>query len=369
MASYIQSIGTALPKHRHRQSDLSEHFQAGFDSPTTKRLIRAAFGKSGIEHRFSVLPEFTGGPLYDDSGYAPTDSRMRYYEREAPALALSAATSAFDRVEIDPSEISHLVVVSCTGFTNPGIDLDLVRELGLDNSVERYLIGFMGCYGAFPALRMADQFCRADPQSKVLIVCVELCTLHMQMKDHADAILGNAVFGDGAGAALVTADQPDQSAFKLDWFRSTTLPEGASEMAWSIGNEGFDLVLSSYVPKLIESHISEILAQSGFRPGEIDEWAVHPGGRAILDRFEAATSLPSGSLRASRNVLSAVGNLSSSTILFVLQELLRDAGAGDTIGAVAFGPGLSIETAALTATGSVSVDQAAKTTEDTPLAL
>jgi predicted naringenin-chalcone synthase len=210
----------------------------------------------------------------------------------------------------------------------------------------------MGCYAAFPALRMAAQFCEANADATVLVICLELCTLHMQLKDGTDNILANSLFADGAAAALVSAraPHPGQPAFRLGSFNSTLIPSGESDMAWEIGNEGFNIVLSSYVPDIISSNIGEVLQESllgnGMDLADVQEWAVHPGGRSILDKVEASLALPGQALACSRSVLRDYGNMSSATVLFVLKELQRTAtSARATTCAMAFGPGLTVESA------------------------
>lgn len=248
-----------------------------------------------------------------------------------------------------PSDVTHVIFASCTGFVNPGPDFFLVKDLGLAENVERYIVGFMGCYAAFPCLRMAAQFCRADPEAVVLVVCLELSSMHLKFDHSLDSILGNAVFADGAAAALVSGREPapGDATYILDSFATATVPDSEAEMAWSIGDEGFDLVLSSYVPRLIESEIGNILEGAGIEPGETDRWAVHPGGKSILEKVEQTLELGPGALRESREILRRYGNMSSATILFVLEEMQRRQHQGERIAALAFGPGLTVETAKL----------------------
>jgi predicted naringenin-chalcone synthase len=233
---------------------------------------------------------------------------------------------------------------------NPGPDWNIVTELGLAPTVERYHLGFMGCYAALPALRMARQFCLAQPDAVVLVVSLELCSLHMRTKSDADSILGNALFSDGAAAALVSALPPtgDQPVFALDHFASALAAEGQGDMAWEIGNHGFNLVLSSYVPDVIEANVTRIvnglLAPRGLSPTDVRFWAIHPGGKSILDKVEKSLALEAWQIAPSREVLRDYGNMSSATVLFVLQRLLTLPEAEPcTIATMAFGPGLTIE--------------------------
>ena len=250
------------------------------------------------------------------------------------------------------ADITHVIFVSCTGFVNPGPDYHIIRELGLSENVQRYTLGFMGCYAAFPGLRMAAQFCDADPKAVVLVMCLELCTLHLQISDQPDSILANSLFADGAAAAIVSARKPlpGHPAFEVRDFSTSLVTSGEQDMAWTIGNNGFNMVLSSYVPDIIGSNIRQMLGEGLQRKGmtldDIQEWAVHPGGRAILDRVQDSLGLDADALNASREVLRDYGNMSSATVLFVLKELLESAETETALTcAMAFGPGLTVETA------------------------
>jgi predicted naringenin-chalcone synthase len=250
-----------------------------------------------------------------------------------------------------PEDVSHVVTVSCTGFYNPGPDYYIVRDLGIPFSAQRYHLGFMGCYAALPALRMAAQFCAADPGAVVLVMCLELCSLHVQLRAEEDFLLANSLFSDGAAAAIVSAREPaaEGSAYRIGDFHSALVPSGEQDMAWRIGDHGFDIALSSYVPKVIGSNIREFiepsLARSGLSPADVETWAVHPGGKAIIDQVQARLGLRAEQVAASRETLRNHGNMSSATILFVLRDILRsNAGnAAEKVCAMAFGPGLTVE--------------------------
>ncbi len=155
------------------------------------------------------------------------------------------------------ADVTHIIFASCTGFTNPGPDYHIIRELGLNPGVERYTLGFMGCYAAFPALRMAGQFCEANPRAVVLVVCLELCSLHLQINDQPDSILANSLFADGAAAVVVSSRKPPPEipAYRLQSFASALVTDGEADMAWDIGNEGFNIVLSSYVPEILGARV------------------------------------------------------------------------------------------------------------------
>lgn len=344
--------------------DLAANLQRWMPDPVSVRAGRQLFRRAGIERRHSVVADFVDESSQElfrrDAAGVPqepsTGERNRCFIRHSSRLVVEVAGQALANAEgFTPEDVTHIVTVSCTGFYNPGPDLQIVQQLGLRHSVERYHLGFMGCYAAFPALRMAEQFCAARPEAVVLVVCLELCTLHMHQSAETDSLLANALFADGAAAAVVSARPASgsRSTLALDRFLSALAPEGGGDMAWDIGNEGFNIVLSSYVPDILAANIrpmvEDLLTQGRIGIGDIDLWAVHPGGRAILDRIETTLALRPEQLAASRATLRDFGNMSSVTMLFVLKHLLV---SGETqprrVCAMAFGPGLTVETAILT---------------------
>ncbi|GAA1858391.1 type III polyketide synthase [Microbacterium koreense] len=355
MVPSILSIGTAVPETRLSQDAVRDLFasQPEIDR-RTQRLIRAAFDASAIDFRHTVLPELGGLPrdglrVRAESGMllAPsTGARNDEYRRTAPTLFRDAAAAALSRAQISADKVTHVLTVSCTGFFAPGPDVALVRDLGLDAGVQRAHLGFIGCAAAMPALRLASSIAASDPSAMVLVVAAELCTLHVRCADDPDQIVAASIFADGAAAALVSGD-PDYAAtgrLELDGFETQLLPEGDDAMQWTIGDAGFEMTLTAQVPRLVGAHARSALptiVASG-----IDAWAVHPGGRSILDRVEDALGAPPGALDASRETLRRYGNMSSATVLFVLDALwsrgLEDAAH---IGALAFGPGLTVEAA------------------------
>ena len=364
MKSYIHQIETALPQYSYRQDYARDRMVGWMPGKRNRRLIHGIYDHSGIETRHSVLPDFGPGaePVLfreDENGRIiepTTHARNRYYQQCSRELVVEAGRKALDKSTIfSADEITHVVTVSCTGFYNPGPDLDLIKGLGLPERTERYNLGFMGCYGAFPALRMADQFCRADPNAVVLVVCLELCSLHLQFREEADSLLANSLFADGAAAAILSAHPPaeDCPALAVNSFASALAPEGAGDMAWEIGDRGFDIRLSTYVPNIIAANINgiveNVLKPSPWRKEAIGTWAVHPGGRAILDKIEEGLALAPEQLNDSREILRTCGNMSSATVLFVLQRILNRPGLDEShpVCAMAFGPGLTIETALL----------------------
>jgi len=331
-----------------------------------RRLVRAVYRHSGIDRRHSVLRNYDGegeGAFFrrDAGGMLRgpgTAARNDIFSAESRAMSVALARKVIGNCPwLTPAGVTHVVTVSCTGFYNPGPDYYIVRELGMSDATQRYHLGFMGCYAAFPALRMAAQFCAADPSAVVLVMCLELCSLHLQLNGSEDNLLANSLFADGAGAAIVSAREPEPGApaYRLAGFRSALVPAGEQDMTWRIGDQGFDIALSSYVPRLIGSNIRELigpaLAAGGLSLYDVDMWAVHPGGKSIIDQVQRTLGLSDGQVSTSREVLRRCGNMSSATILFVLEEILkRPSGKGrERVCAVAFGPGLTVEMATLEA--------------------
>lgn len=362
MKALLHSIATATPAFAYPNRILRDRLRGWVPDPALHPLVDRVYARSGIETRHSVLEDFRSGDgelfrtLPDGAASSPgTGERNRVYAREAGKLAVEAARAALHKDgSFKPSDITHVIFVSCTGFANPGPDHRVMRELGLREDVQRYTVGFMGCYAAFPALRMAAQFCEADPEAVALVICLEFCTLHMQSDATPENIVANSLFADGAAAALVSARAPSEGRahFRLESFRSALIPSGEGDMAWEVGDHGFEMRLSAYVPGLIGSNIRGIvdglLSAAGMEPAGVEAWAVHPGGRAILDELEKQMGLGPDDLGVSRGVLRDFGNMSSPTVLFVLARFLeRPSRKETTTCALAFGPGLTVESALL----------------------
>lgn len=345
--AYVNRIATAVPRH-----DVHDTFVRFARSLLPDRRSRALFERmaerSQIGHRWSCLlpspePDLSVDRegFYTRGRFPSTAERMRRYQAEAPRLAQEAVERL--NLENRAREVTHVIVTSCTGYAAPGLDLELVERCGLDPSVERTVVGFMGCYAAISALKLARHIVRSEPRARVLVVSVELCTLHFQETPDLEQVLTFLVFGDGCAAALVTAE-PEGLA--LDRFHAMVAPETADQITWNIGDLGFDMFLSGRVPgaigEALRSGAGRILP--GTTPEAIDLWAVHPGGRSVLDAVEAAFDLAPSSLAASREVLRRYGNMSSATVLFVLEALMRESRPGARGCALAFGPGLTAET-------------------------
>jgi predicted naringenin-chalcone synthase len=345
MTAHIHAIGTAVPDYDFHGAFID--WASGRLQGRDRALFLRMAGRSGIDHRFTVLPHAPGGgtPVEPGGFYggAPpsTAVRMATYARLAPELALTAIRDLAKRTSVDG--ITHLVVASCTGFVAPGIDQIIARRLGLGGKIERTLVGFMGCYAAVAALRVAHHIVRSDADARVLVVTIELSSLHLQETSEIESLLAQLQFADGAAAALVSA-RPRGIA--LDRFFAATLPDSEELIQWVIGDEGFAMTLSGEVP----GRIAQALESPDMRrailgnrlPDEIPTWAVHAGGRSILDAVEHGIGLGAHALAASRETLRRFGNMSSSTLMFALRALMAAPEAIDGI-AVAFGPGLAAE--------------------------
>lgn len=360
MSVWIHHIETAVPQYRYNQSDIGRRMIEWSSDDKDRRLLRMLYRSSGIESRFSVIPEL-GANFFVPDGQGSfrqpsTAERNATYTHEASRLAVDLGHKLFSGAQgFAPSDVTHVVTASCTGFFNPGIDYLLCQELQLPGNTQRFHLGFMGCYAAFPALNMATQFCIANPEAVVLVMCLELCSLHLQINGSEDSILANSLFADGAGAVLVSArpPQPGRAGYRINDFDSALIPSGREAMAWSIGDFGFDISLSSYVPKIIGAGIVDllqpVLSRNSLASRDVQRWAVHPGGKTIVDKVAASLELAPVQVEPSRRVLRNYGNMSAATIFFVLKDTLEQEATADRdhVCAIAFGPGLTVETALL----------------------
>ena len=345
--AYINRIATAVPEH-----EVNAAFQAFARSLLREEREQHLFGRmlerSGIDARYSCIrPSEDPGAQYADAArqfargaFPGTAARMALYEENAPALAQAAV----DRLGLGgrKDRISHLIVTSCTGLSAPGIDLELVQRCGLSPSIERTMVGFMGCYAAINALKLARHIVRSDPAAQVLTVNIELCTLHLQETHDLETLLSFCLWSDGCAAALVTAEA---EGFRIDSFKAIVAAELRDLMTWNVRDQGFDMVLSGQVPAAVhrilggqqDAILRDPVAAFGL-------WAIHPGGRTVLDAVQQALHLPEGALQQSREVLRRHGNMSSATVMFVLAAMLAESHREERGCAMAFGPGLTAET-------------------------
>ena len=350
----IAGIGTANPPHRISSADAAEIAQQfACESPAQRRLFHTLYRRAGVETRYSVVLEASEGPLdarqfFFGPEEPTTRDRMRRFEHDAGVVAVSAAQSALRDAGIRPERITHLITVSCTGFYAPGFDAALIRGLDLSRDVARTHVGFMGCHGLLNGLRVAAGFVGADPSAVPLVCAVELCSLHHQYGWDADKIVANALFADGAGAVVGTSGSAHAGpvAYRLLANGSTFIDDTEDAMSWRLGNRGFAMTLSPRVPDLIGQHLrswlESWLARHGLNLGAVASWAVHPGGPRILSAVGETLGLEPSMLQESQRVLAEYGNMSSPTILFILDRL-RHTNAGRPCVALAFGPGLAVE--------------------------
>lgn len=358
--SKIVSIATSVPEYRHGQKDILDFMQRVFAlNEEDQRKLKFLYRQGGIDTRYSVIPDYSL-PASDWQFYPPSENlepfpglekRLTWYQQYAAPLSLKAIEKCLRNTNVG---ITHLITVSCTGMSAPGLDLELLELLQLSPTIFHTSVNFMGCYAAIHALRMADAFCRSDKKANVLIVCTELCTLHFQKEHTIDNITSSTLFADGAAAILVTGNKK-QPGLLIEHFYSTVDMNGKDDMAWKLSSRGFLMTLSGYVPALIEKDFSELvrsaLESAGLTKEAITHWCVHPGGKKILKAVHSSVGLQNGQLDKSYEVLQQYGNMSSPTILFVLEKIMNEINYSNTdkIFGAAFGPGISMETFILSA--------------------
>lgn len=359
----LRGVGTALPQHcvgQREAAEISKTFVYG--SPEQTRLFPALYRKAQVRKRNFALIESSGDdgirqsfypPASADDDHGPTTAqRMERYTPLASSLAEVAARRALEQAAIDTDEITHLVTVSCTGFAAPGVDVALMVSLGLRPTVQRVHVGFMGCHGAINGLRVARGLVGADPHVRVLLCAVELCGLHFQYGVDPNHLVANSLFSDGAAAAVLASSDGGRSEtpWRLAATGSCLMPDSQDVMTWRIGNNGFQMTLSPRVPELISQHLrpwlEDWLGQHGLKLADVASWAVHPGGPRIVSSVVEALGLSDTSTQVSREVLAECGNMSSPTVLFVV-ERLQQRGAKPPCVMLGFGPGLIAEAALL----------------------
>lgn len=359
----IYAIGTANPAHKILQQAhyaILEH--ANGLSREQKLMLRSIYSHSGIEYRHSVLNEFSSpddaaNEVFHPSGQydnATVSKRMELYEQHAARLCYEAAQNCLEQlVDFDKGSITHVVSFSCTGMYAPGIDIQTVERLGLNRNVERTCINFMGCYAAINAMKMAYHIARSQPQAVIMLAGVELCSLHYQKNNQANQLVANALFGDGAAVAIVSAASLHTKSavtFCLKEFYAEFEHSASDDMVWRIGDSGFDLQLTPEVPHIVRDNIAPLLEKlfdkAGLTKEQVSHYAIHPGGIKILEACEQALGIGKEQNEVSYQVLNRYGNMSSVTILFVLREYMQrltNANAGEKLLACAFGPGITME--------------------------
>jgi predicted naringenin-chalcone synthase len=320
-----------------------------------KRKLRFLYKQGGIDTRYSVIPDYSL-PAAQWQFYSPTENlepfpnleqRMHWFQQHAATLSLEAVNKC---IRNHPGKkITHLITVSCTGMSAPGLDLELLELLRLPATTFRTSVNFMGCYAALHALKIADAFCRTDKEANVLVVCTELCTLHFQKEYSVDNITSSMLFSDGSAAVLISGDD-DQPGLNIDSFYSTVALKGKQDMAWELSGKGFLMTLSSYVADMIGEDFNEqveaALTRSKLEKKNITHWCIHPGGKRILEAVHSSLGFTNGQLQPCYDVLRDYGNMSSPTVLFVLEKIMQDLQPSQPakIFGAAFGPGLTMET-------------------------
>ncbi len=364
MEAAISAIGNATPLYHQEQTNVFELMAKSLQlDKAHTRLLKMMYREAGISSRYSVLDDFTklnGNftffPNDASANYPSTQKRMAVYKDNAILLAASAIQNCFSTLKhFDQNKITHLITISCTGMSAPGLDIEIMQNLDLPKTIQRTTINFMGCYGVFNGLKMANSICKADKNSKVLLVSVELCTIHFQKNNSIDNLISSTIFADGAGALLIESADPNKKQFVLRDFYCDLIPEGQNEMTWEIGDQGFDIRLSSYVPQLIENGIAKfftnLLSRQSLVLKDIDYFAIHPGSKRILEACERSLGISPEDNRFSYEVLNKYGNMSSATIIFVLKRLWEHITKSDNnknTFCCAFGPGLTLESMVLT---------------------
>jgi predicted naringenin-chalcone synthase len=364
MSLAILGIGTAVPPANYDQREalfIAQALSCKTEEQTT--WLPNMYGHTGISKRHSclgraLLDDMVNGTTHSKSVFLPkmtgddrgptTRERMRTYAEQAPPLALTAASKALQEAQLPATAITHLVTVSCTGFYAPGWDVTLVRDLGLFPTTQRTHVGFMGCHGALNGLRVARAFVDADPKTKVLLCATELCTVHYHYPWDPQKVIANAIFSDGSAALVGVAGESAKHSWRLAASASYLVPDTENAMTWEVGDRGFIMTLAKKVPEIIcrnlRIFLEPWLADLGLSIAEIRSWAVHPGGPKILDAVGESLGLAPGLLLPSREVFAAFGNMSSPTILFILDHLQKKGNKPPCV-ALGFGPGMNVEAA------------------------
>jgi alkylresorcinol/alkylpyrone synthase len=359
--SKIVSISTGVPSYKHQQENILSFADTVYCTNSIEsRKMRFLYRNSGITSRYSVIPDYSsceaGRQLYQPSDdlepFPSLEKRMQCYADNAAALSIDTIQKCING-KIKRRDITHLVTVSCTGMSAPGLDLEIIEKMGLQNTIWRTSVNFMGCYAAIHALKIADGICANDKDAKVIVVCTELCTLHFQKENSIDNITSTLLFADGCAAMLIQHDEAIHKGLKIKNFYSAIEFKGKRDMSWNLSSKGFLMTLSGYVPDLLKkdfnSLVENALQNAGLKKSDISHWCIHPGGKKILEAIEKSAGLTKTNLQYSYDILNDYGNMSSPTLVFVLEKIFREVQAHlsekqATIFSAAFGPGLTMET-------------------------
>ncbi|MCC5917522.1 MAG: type III polyketide synthase [Cryomorphaceae bacterium] len=353
MMSYISQIETAVPDYSLSPEEFTKWALPYFSLPDSPRKMRFLARSSGIEKKYTAIPDFVSdhknATLYSHTNYEmpSTAERMKPFLPLATELGQKAAEKIFQKNTVRTDEITHIIAVSCTGLVAPGLEIELCKRLNLSESIQRSAVNFMGCYAAFHALKQAHYICGALPNSKVLIVAVELCSLHFRNCNSSDNLLSSILFSDGAAAVLVTGEKPTSPTLQSIDFSSALIREGEKDMAWEIGDTGFQMQLKNQIPEHIKNNIrgvfTALLKKNQISPIDIKAYAIHPGGKNILKGFVEALDCKENDLAESFDTLRDYGNMSSVSVLFVMKKILENPRKSGSVYGAAFGPGLTVE--------------------------
>ncbi len=359
--SKIVSIATGLPPYKHQQSDIFNFADSIYCSnETDSRKMKFLYRHSGITHRYSVLPDYSTEPddrlFYEKTAdmepFPSLEKRMQWYADNAVTLSVKTIEDCIAG-KIKKEAITHLITVSCTGMSAPGLDLEIMEAMQIPGNIFRTSVNFMGCYAAIHALKIADAICRSTTEANVVIVCTELCTLHFQKENSIDNITSTLLFGDGCAAVLVQPNQNSNHGLTIQNFCSEVAFKGKKDMSWQLSSKGFLMNLSGYVPDLVKEDFNSLLEKAlenaSLNKNDITHWCIHPGGKKILEAIQKSSGLSEESLRHSYDVLNDYGNMSSPTALFVLKKILEELedkspAEKAIVFTAAFGPGLTMET-------------------------
>ena len=359
--SKIISIATGVPSFKHDQSALFDFAEKIYcKDETERRKLKFLYNHSGIKNRYSVVPDYsvpaperTFFPLTDDLEPFPSiECRMDVFHKHAAQLSVKTIEDCI-KGKINKNEITHLITVSCTGMSAPGIDLQVMEMMNLSQNIVRTSVNFMGCYAAVHGLKLANAFCNSTKNANVVVVCTELCTLHFQKDISADNMTSSLLFADGCAAMLVQSDISNEKGIVVNNFFSDVSFKGKKDMAWELSSKGFLMTLTGYVPDLIKEDfkglVDKALDTGGKKIEDVTHWCIHPGGKKILESISSSLGISNDSLKYSYEVLNDYGNMSSPTILFVLKKILDEfeqdlPSENNMIFAAAFGPGLTMET-------------------------
>lgn len=352
----IVSIATASPRYAHKQEDILHYMQKAYQLDNVeKRKLAFLYHHSGIETRHSVIPDFGITPTdwnflpkNHQDAFPSIEQRMELYKNNAATISIEAIKKCIEPF-ISADKITHLITISCTGMSAPGLDLEIMEAMQLSPSLFRTSINFMGCYAAIHGLKLAKFICDSEPNAQVVLVATELCTLHFQKEYTLESASSSLLFADGSAAVLVNNNSNSLKALQIESFHSQVAFQGKKDMAWEISSKGFLMTLSSYIPQLIKEDIEKLipaaLQKKGLTIQDIPYWSIHPGGKKIVDVIEQKLSLTAAQTKYARKILAENGNMSSPTILFVLKEIMDSPiESGEHVFGIAFGPGLTMET-------------------------